>query len=807
MLFKDTKMNSITNNNTGTNAEQHTNNNRNGLNSNDENDYQNYSSFSNSFFFYHNDNEEDLVNGNNDIEIKSITTSATSACIKAKKLTKKIKANKIKKENVLMNIKSENENENDQDECSTSSSASYSVILKAINKRKLKLSCPLCSSIVLNMSDHLVKKHQIRDRSKRKSYMDIVRKNYLINEKSSATVLNTINVNSVGSQSLLSPASSDKPQFEELDYIDENNNSNNHNNNNDRLTDTCCQENHQLSKPLSNISKNSNNNLKKIRRNSNRKLIKCPICKDDKYFVNISDHLIKIHHMESSEKRKPILKTIKQNPFTYSISYDNGTTNSNYTNSANRTNNSFNKLKKIKKMNKLLNKRRASATAQKLVKAKRHKSNHNEDESDNNQNQITSSTNSGSESSFTNFHIPQSESSENNSNNLVFIDKIIAEDSIFNYPNLDTPNNQNLLNFISDQQLNTELANNLLLQSNLDNLNGTIESNDLSSSDRLTSKRNSLVFLLEQQRKILFNYSTINNPIIETPSSSSLSTSLSSSSMSDISTRDNLNSNYSDENFINENSIEANRFDSVEKNTTIIDSDKLNKEAVWSKLTNMENRINETMDSFNAFSNNIIRQIKSFSNQLLMAYNEIKSLKSNLLQSVFEDSFLNNQSSYSNQSNPLTPKSDMNSSQTRDQKISNSQISTDLLAENDTSSPTMKDEFSNNIDSTLIHYDLKKQITTSNHSKRNSKIEETYDNVEDDDASSSSSLSVQSYLKNINDLEKYKNMQLNQHQQSIMVLNSYLENFQNSLCNSIDMGCNKSNGKKRNSFFSLESLH
>ena len=104
MLFKDTKMNSITNNNTGINAEQHTNNNRNGLNSNDENDYQNYSSFSNSFFFYHNDNEEDLVNGNNDIEIKSITTSATSACIKAKKLTKKIKGNFLDFYQLIFNI-------------------------------------------------------------------------------------------------------------------------------------------------------------------------------------------------------------------------------------------------------------------------------------------------------------------------------------------------------------------------------------------------------------------------------------------------------------------------------------------------------------------------------------------------------------------------------------------------------------------------------------------------------------------------------------------------------------------------------
>ena len=44
------------------------------------------------------------------------------------------------------------------------------------------------------------------------------------------------------------------------------------------------------------------------------KFIKCPICLDEnKYFVNISDHLIKIHHLITSEMRKPILKQIKEN--------------------------------------------------------------------------------------------------------------------------------------------------------------------------------------------------------------------------------------------------------------------------------------------------------------------------------------------------------------------------------------------------------------------------------------------------------------------------------------------------------------
>ena len=39
------------------------------------------------------------------------------------------------------------------------------LILKAINKRKLQLACPICSSCVVNMSDHLVKKHSIKDRN------------------------------------------------------------------------------------------------------------------------------------------------------------------------------------------------------------------------------------------------------------------------------------------------------------------------------------------------------------------------------------------------------------------------------------------------------------------------------------------------------------------------------------------------------------------------------------------------------------------------------------------------------------------
>lgn len=66
---------------------------------------------------------------------------------------------------------------------------------------------------------------------------------------------------------------------------------------------------------LPNTSSNSlNTNNINNNNNNNRKFIKCPICLDEnKYFVNISDHLIKIHHLVTSEMRKPILKQIKEN--------------------------------------------------------------------------------------------------------------------------------------------------------------------------------------------------------------------------------------------------------------------------------------------------------------------------------------------------------------------------------------------------------------------------------------------------------------------------------------------------------------
>jgi hypothetical protein len=157
------------------------------------------------------------------------------------------------------------------------------LILKAINKRKLQLSCPLCSSRVLNMSDHLLKKHAIKERNLRKSLMDKVKHTYLTkgldNQQISSANLNTV----------FSAMSKESKQNEKTT-----------NNNSIKL------------KPKL-----------KINPDQPRKLIKCPKCDvENKYFVNISDHLIKIHHLVTRDMRKPILRKIKQHPLLYTIPND-----------------------------------------------------------------------------------------------------------------------------------------------------------------------------------------------------------------------------------------------------------------------------------------------------------------------------------------------------------------------------------------------------------------------------------------------------------------------------------------------------
>ncbi len=142
----------------------------------------------------------------------------------------------------------------------------YGSILKAINKRKLHISCPLCVSKVVNMSDHLVKKHLIRDRNQRKCLMDTVRRNYLKSEQ-----LN---------------------ELEHVEYKQEHRKQQKHQ-----------QHQHQHQKVTMKT---------KAIKKPERKLVQCPICTNKtKYFVNISDHLIKVHRLITSELRKPILKSIK----------------------------------------------------------------------------------------------------------------------------------------------------------------------------------------------------------------------------------------------------------------------------------------------------------------------------------------------------------------------------------------------------------------------------------------------------------------------------------------------------------------
>ena len=158
------------------------------------------------------------------------------------------------------------------------------LILKAINKRKLQLSCPLCSSRVLNMSDHLLKKHAIKERNLRKSLMDKVKHTYLTKG------LDNQQINSANLNTVFSAMSKENKQSVE--------------------------------------KSTSNNSIKlkqklKINPDQPRKLIKCPKCDvENKYFVNISDHLIKIHHLVTRDMRKPILRKIKQQPLLYTIPND-----------------------------------------------------------------------------------------------------------------------------------------------------------------------------------------------------------------------------------------------------------------------------------------------------------------------------------------------------------------------------------------------------------------------------------------------------------------------------------------------------
>jgi hypothetical protein len=57
----------------------------------------------------------------------------------------------------------------------------YTYLLKQMNKRKLHLPCPLCDSLVVNMSDHLAKTHMIVDFKQRKVLLNQVRNTHIMN--------------------------------------------------------------------------------------------------------------------------------------------------------------------------------------------------------------------------------------------------------------------------------------------------------------------------------------------------------------------------------------------------------------------------------------------------------------------------------------------------------------------------------------------------------------------------------------------------------------------------------------------------
>lgn len=205
------------------------------------------------------------------------------------------------------------------------------LILKAINKRKFKISCPLCSSKILNMSDHLLKKHSISDRNQRKNLMDMVRSNYISNPSSMQQLLND---QSSPNQTIKNKFINNNINFiysdQQAKKIKINNEIQSTNipasfstiNNNDNSNSILNLSPTSLNSISNNSNKsNSSNGIPNHQNPSqfhqnHRKSVKCPICVDDnKYFVNISDHLIKIHHLIDSDQRKPILRQIKQDGY------------------------------------------------------------------------------------------------------------------------------------------------------------------------------------------------------------------------------------------------------------------------------------------------------------------------------------------------------------------------------------------------------------------------------------------------------------------------------------------------------------
>jgi hypothetical protein len=143
------------------------------------------------------------------------------------------------------------------------------------------------------MSDHLLKKHSIRDRNMRKNLMDQVKDIYLSKQEHSTIeftkkLTNELDLNEPTPSASSLTKISGKSDVKKKNFSE--------------------QKQHEAAN-----SNSLSQQQQQILLNQQRKMIKCPICTDEnKYFVNISDHFIKIHHLNTSEMRKPFLKKIKE---------------------------------------------------------------------------------------------------------------------------------------------------------------------------------------------------------------------------------------------------------------------------------------------------------------------------------------------------------------------------------------------------------------------------------------------------------------------------------------------------------------
>lgn len=62
----------------------------------------------------------------------------------------------------------------------TTNKPSVDILVKLMKKRKLSLPCPLCTTLVVNLTDHLIKAHSVKNPLERKNYVDSVRQKYIL---------------------------------------------------------------------------------------------------------------------------------------------------------------------------------------------------------------------------------------------------------------------------------------------------------------------------------------------------------------------------------------------------------------------------------------------------------------------------------------------------------------------------------------------------------------------------------------------------------------------------------------------------